>query len=99
MAPLKPTPSLDLPAALRFVRAHAALSQTGLAAAAGLSPAYVRKLEAGRAEPSLRVIRDLARGAGVPVPFLVGLACGAVIDFDHAGTPVSVSLLPRRTSP
>ena len=53
---------------LRQWRAQRGLSQTALAEAAGLSRAYIAKLEAGdRASPSMPVLERIAKALGVTV--------------------------------
>ena len=53
---------------IKWWRAERGLSQQALAKAAGLSRAYIAKLEAGeRASPSMPVLERLAKALGVKV--------------------------------
>jgi transcriptional regulator with XRE-family HTH domain len=47
------------------------MSQMALAAAAGISREYVRKLEAGRSDPTVGVLQRLAKALGVPLTTLL----------------------------
>ena len=52
-------------AAIRFLREQRNLSARALSAKAGLSSAYVTKIENGRVEPSLRAFARLALALGM----------------------------------
>lgn len=57
---------------LRVWREHRGLSGIGLAAAVGVTPAHISKLESGRSEPSLKVLRRLAGALDLDLEDLVG---------------------------
>lgn len=52
---------LTLGSAIRVLRERRGLSARALSLAAGLSPAYVSKVEAGHIEPSVRAFGCIAR--------------------------------------
>lgn len=52
---------------LKALRQERALTQEALADAAEMDPAEIRRLEAGKRDPGLRVISRLARGLDVSV--------------------------------
>jgi transcriptional regulator with XRE-family HTH domain len=56
---------------LRRVRQAKGLSQTALAKRARLSRVYVNNLEGGKYDPTLGVLKRLAKALGVPVTALV----------------------------
>ncbi|MGC5567766.1 helix-turn-helix domain-containing protein [Streptomyces sp. FR-108] len=82
MNPVKGTHSSDPPSAeeppptvapqLRALRHRAALTLESAAAAAGLSPAHLSRLETGRRQPSLPMLLALARIYGTTVSDLLG---------------------------
>lgn len=47
-------------AAIRLLRKRAGMSARALSAAAGLSPAYVNKVESGKVDPSFRAFAKIA---------------------------------------
>ena len=62
------TPAKRLGEQIKHLREQRGLSQTALAEAAGLSRAYIAKLEAGdRASPSMPVLERIAKALGVTV--------------------------------
>lgn len=62
---------LDGEPPLRVWREHRGLSGAQLAAAVGVTPAHVSKLESGRSEPSLKVLRRLAEALDFDLEDLV----------------------------
>lgn len=56
---------LTVGTAIRVLREHSGLSARQLSVAAGLSPAYVNKVESGQIEPSLRSFAKIARQLGM----------------------------------
>jgi len=56
---------------LKRLRKKKGVSQTALATAAGISREYVRKLEAGRSDPTVGMLQRLAKALGVPVTALL----------------------------
>jgi transcriptional regulator with XRE-family HTH domain len=56
---------------LKKARKKKGISQTALAAEAGISREYVRKLEAGRSDPTVGMLQRLAKALGVPVTALL----------------------------
>jgi transcriptional regulator with XRE-family HTH domain len=57
---------------LRRLRAQRGLNQQALAARVGVSGAYIAMLETGvRTNPSLAILKRLAKGLGVPVTALL----------------------------
>lgn len=58
------TKSVD-PASVRDARERADLTQVELAVAAGVSPATIHRIEAGRQQPRRRIVIRLARALGV----------------------------------
>lgn len=50
---------------LRRIREEKGLTQDALAAAAAMDPAEIRKIEAARRDPGVRVVARLASGLGV----------------------------------
>ena len=62
-----PDPLPQFGANLRAAREARGLSQEGLAQRAGMDPAEIRRLEAARRDPGIRVLTRLARGLGTPV--------------------------------
>ena len=57
--------------ALKQVREAKGLSQEALARKAKITREYVNKLEAGRYDPTVGVLKRLARALGVPVTELL----------------------------
>lgn len=57
---------------LRVWREHRRLTAAQLAAAARITPAHVSKLESGNGDPSLAVLRRLAKALDVELDLLVG---------------------------
>lgn len=64
---------LTLGSAIRQLRGAAGLTQKELAERLGISPTYVSHLEAGRKEPSVQLLRDLAKSLDVPFGFLLAI--------------------------
>lgn len=62
--------------AIRLLRERAGLSARQLSAAAGLSPAYVNKVESGQIEPSFRAFAKIARQLGMTQREIYLLVCG-----------------------
>jgi transcriptional regulator with XRE-family HTH domain len=60
-----------LAANIRAERSRKRLTQAELAAAAGLSPTYLHRIERGRAQPTVGRVQDLADALGVPISALV----------------------------
>lgn len=58
--------------ALRIWREHRGLTAAQLAAAVKITPAHVSKLESGYGDPSLAVLRKLAKVLDVELDLLVG---------------------------
>jgi len=56
---------------LKRVRKAKGLSQYRLAKEAGISREYVRKLEAGRYDPTVGMLQRLAKALGVPMTELL----------------------------
>ncbi len=56
---------------IRKARAHLNLTQKALAAKAGISREYLARLETGRQDPRVSVIRRLAKALGVGVEKLL----------------------------
>jgi transcriptional regulator with XRE-family HTH domain len=57
---------------LKRLRRAKKLSKYALAKQAGISAAYVAKLEAGRSDPTVGMLQRLAKALGVPVTALLG---------------------------
>lgn len=57
---------------LRVWREHRGMTGVQLAAAVAVTPAHISKLETGKAEPSLSLLRRLARALDVELELLVG---------------------------
>jgi ribosome-binding protein aMBF1 (putative translation factor) len=57
---------------LRVWREHRGMSASALAGAVRITPAHVSKLESGKGEPSLAVLRKLARTLKLDIDSLVG---------------------------
>lgn len=57
---------------LRVWREHRGLTAAQLAAAVRITPAHVSKLESGNGDPSLAVLRRLAKVLGVDLDLLAG---------------------------
>jgi len=56
---------------LRRLRKVKKLTRYALAKRAGISPAYVTKLEEGRSDPTIGMLQRLAKALGVPVTELL----------------------------
>jgi transcriptional regulator with XRE-family HTH domain len=56
---------------LKRARKKKRMSPTALATEAGISREYVRKLEAGRSDPTVGMLQRLAKALGVPVTRLL----------------------------
>lgn len=56
---------------IRVWREHRGMTAAQLAAAVEVTPAHISKLEAGKGEPSLRLLRRLARTLDVEIELLV----------------------------
>jgi transcriptional regulator with XRE-family HTH domain len=67
---MSPTPR-QIGMRLKKARKKKDMSQTALAMAAGISREYVRKLEAGRSDPTVGMLQRLAKALGVPVTALL----------------------------
>jgi XRE family transcriptional regulator, regulator of sulfur utilization len=65
-----PTPR-QIGKTLKQVRVAKGLSQTELATKARVSRAYVFRLEAGGADPTVGILQKLAKALGVPVTALL----------------------------
>lgn len=57
--------AVSVGAAVRLMRERSGLSARALSSAAGLSPAYVNKVESGQLEPSFRAFARIARQLGM----------------------------------
>jgi DNA-binding XRE family transcriptional regulator len=57
---------------LRVWREHRGLSASALAATVGITPAHVSKLETGRGEPSISVLKRLSKALDADVDLLLG---------------------------
>lgn len=55
---------------IRSLRASAGLSQRQLAKHVGISASMLSLVEAGRREPTIRLLRDIGRALGVPAAAL-----------------------------
>lgn len=64
---------LTLGSAIRQLRGAAGLTQRELAQQLSISPTYVSHIEADRKEPSVQLLRDLAKTLGVPFGFLLAI--------------------------
>jgi transcriptional regulator with XRE-family HTH domain len=67
---------LNVANAIKFLRTKRELSARGLSQAAGLSPSYVSKVEAGELEPSFKAfcrIAEVLKMTDAEVVFLVRL--------------------------
>lgn len=63
---------------LRRIREQRGLSQEALALSADMDPAEVRRIEACKRDPGVRIVARLAAGLGVaPVELLDGIGDGA----------------------
>lgn len=65
--------------AFRIIRAAFGLQQSELAARMGISSSQLSLVEAGKRQPSLRVVSALARAVGVP-PSMVSLLASTAQD-------------------
>ena len=68
---MSPTPK-QMGRRLKALRVKQDLSRQELAQEAGVSREYVRKLEAGRYDPTVGTLTKLAKALGVPVTELLG---------------------------
>jgi transcriptional regulator with XRE-family HTH domain len=57
---------------LRVWREHRGLSAAALAATVGITPAHVSKLETGRGEPSISLLKRLSKALDADVDLLLG---------------------------
>lgn len=57
---------------LRVWREHRGLTAGQLAAAVAITPAHVSKLESGKGEPSVALLRRLSKTLGVDIELLLG---------------------------
>jgi DNA-binding XRE family transcriptional regulator len=57
---------------LRVWRQHRGMSAAALAAAAGITAAHISKLESGKGDPSLSLLRKLSRVLDVDIDVLAG---------------------------
>ncbi len=57
---------------IRVWREHRGLSAAGLAERVGVTPAHISKLETGKGEPSISLLRKLASVLDVEIDSLVG---------------------------
>jgi transcriptional regulator with XRE-family HTH domain len=74
---------------VRRLRLRQGLTQEQLAEVAGLDTTYIQRIERGEANPTLRVLADVADSLGVRVPRLLQTASAQV---RHRGRP------PKRPS-
>jgi transcriptional regulator with XRE-family HTH domain len=72
-------------------------SQRQLADLADLSDTYMSQLERGLHEPSIRVLRALARGLGVDPDELIRRAAGLADDDQPPSTEAAIQADPRFT--
>src|SRR3989304_5925347 len=61
---------------LRAWREHRGMTAAMLATAVGITPAHVSKLESGKGEPSVSLLRKLAKGLAVQLEDLEGRPSG-----------------------
>jgi DNA-binding XRE family transcriptional regulator len=61
---------------LRVWREHRGMTAAVLASAVEITPAHVSKLESGKGEPSVSLLKKLAKVLAVQLEELVGGACG-----------------------
>ncbi len=66
--------SSDAWAVCREIRRRAGMSQRALAAAAGVTPATIARIEKGRMEPTLDLLQRLARGAEIGLRLAISAA-------------------------
>jgi len=66
-------PQLSLGQRIRHYRTKAGLSQRALAAAVGISPAVLSRYEAGKLEPNVLTLMNIAKELKITVDTLVGL--------------------------
>jgi transcriptional regulator with XRE-family HTH domain len=59
---------------IRSLRASAGLTQRQLATDVGISPSLLSHVEAGRREPTIRLLRDISRVLGIPTAALFAVA-------------------------
>lgn len=67
---MSPTPT-QMGRRLKALRAKNELSRQALATKAGVSREYVRKLEAGRYDPTVGTLQKIAKALGVPLTELL----------------------------
>ena len=65
---------MDYSKAFRIVRAAFGLSQAELSRLLHIGPSQISLIEAGKRQPSHKVIRDLAKSLGIPVSLITLLA-------------------------
>lgn len=65
--------------AFRVIRAAFGLQQTELAARMSISSSQLSLIEAGKRQPSVRVVNELAKAVGIPMP-LVSLLASTTAD-------------------
>lgn len=63
--------TMNIGRAIRFARAARDISQQELASRVAISPSYLSLLETGKKEPSLTMIRSIARGLSVSEDVLI----------------------------
>ena len=80
---------------IRAQRRMSRLSQRELAEMANLSDTYMSQLERGLHEPSIRVLRGVARGLGVPAEDLILQAAGLESDDGGITTEEAIRRDPR----
>ena len=94
-APGSEAPSLaQLGARLARLRVGRGLTQTALAARAGIPRPYVNALEAGRHEPTVRTLTALARALDVELAALVWRVAGR--DYADPGAALGARVAQRR---
>lgn len=59
---------------IKALRDTAGQTQRELAVLAGISPSLLSLIEAGKREPSIKQLRDIARGIGIPSAVLFAAA-------------------------
>lgn len=69
-----PGPHLSIGEAIRMLRTSSGLSQKNLAEAVSVDPTYISHLEADRREPSLSLLRAIARALDVPPGLILAVA-------------------------
>ena len=82
---------------IRAQREFSQLSQRQLANLTDLSDTYMSQLERGKHEPSIRVLRALARGLGLDPDELIRRAAGLPDDEHAPTTEQAIQADPRLT--